>query len=57
MTYLEEYCRDYNCTETAFWNEQEDLDGFCPRDVGLDECIHVELSCKECWNRKIEEES
>lgn len=55
MTYLEEYCNDYGYTEKEFWDNQNAVMGFCPRDVDVDYCTHMDLSCTDCWNRQIEE--
>lgn len=52
MTYLEEYLKEHNCSEKDFWIDQEDYDGFCPSDVGVDECV-FDGTCEGCWKREI----
>lgn len=53
MTYLEEYLKENNCMEDDFWVHQLCVDGFCPRDVDGDECLHMDISCEKCWKREI----
>lgn len=55
MTYLEEYLNEHKTNMQGFLTAQEDYDGFCPRDIGIDDdCTGVE-NCLKCWNREIEE--
>jgi hypothetical protein len=54
MTYLEEYFTEYHMDMRDFLILQEDYDGFCPRDMGMDDCTG--MKCIDCWNREIEED-
>lgn len=53
MTYLEKYLEEHKCSEKEFREAQEDYDGFCPSDIGMDGCLNPEMDCLECWNRNI----
>ena len=53
MTYLEEYLIEYHTDMQGFLESQEDYDGFCPRDMRIDDCTG--MKCIDCWNREIEE--
>lgn len=52
MTYLEQYLKEHKCSEEDFRIHQEDYDGFCPPDVGMDECVFGG-SCIDCWKREM----
>lgn len=54
MNYLEEYLREHNCTMADFHRDQEDVDGFCPRDIGVDGSCPCN-DCDECWRREVDE--
>ncbi len=53
MTYVEEWCKEHCTDEKGFLEAQEDADGFCPPDCGMDKCTG--MKCAACWRREIKE--